>query len=307
MLSLLPATRTHAFQPLMGNGNPHTRHRRYPLGDLPTPHGERERSFTQANRPCISNFQPLMGNGNRHPEHRPDRLPGLPTPHGERERRHRLAARAVYGLPTPHGERERRQTAARHIEAQSSNPSWGTGTPIPPRSRAMSTSFQPLMGNGNGLPEGHLHPVHYLPTPHGERELSDAMVWGTKLPTFQPLMGNGNHSRGTAQWHRSPTSNPSWGTGTASAHNAMETGIVFQPLMGNGNDGMRRIARERDELPTPHGERERRCPHSAGTRTRSSNPSWGTGTRGLPVVRPWLPTFQPLMGNGNMQITDDLL
>jgi hypothetical protein len=52
-------------------------------------------------------------------------------------------------------------------------------------------------------------------------------------------------------------------------------------------------------LPTPHGEREPWWRATIPTGSRSSNPSWGTGTL-LAFTNLSLPdVFQPLMGNGN--------
>ena len=133
-------------------------------------------------------------------------------------------------------------------------------------------------------------------------------------------MGNGNgHSRRpTGRAYR--TSNPSWGTGTATLSTAPIVYPVFQPLMGNGNGGTdsqhvqfmafqplmgngnadkRPLAILKLNLPTPHGERERRSRRAPARCPLASNPSWGTGTACRRGICTQCTIFQPLMGNGN--------
>src|SRR5216683_3162096 len=112
------------------------------------------------------------------------------------------------------------------------------------------------MGNGNATEEQRRAPPARLPTPHGERE---------------PLPRKGRRRR-----YR--PSNPSWGTGTRQCMWRVSPLAFFQPLMGNGNGQTCAADIPTIELPTPHGERERRLEGGRSGGGGPSNPSWGTGT-----------------------------
>ena len=181
-----------------------------------------------------------------------------------------------------------------------SNPSWGTGTISPWPETAPSSTFQPLMGNGNSYARVNKH----------GRRLTSNPSWGTGtfLPKdaaqaaegFQPLMGNGNQQASSRPGSAYASSNPSWGTGIGRFCTAARLLSAFQPLMGNGNHrhviagslaptffqplmGNGNIAAgngdaQSSRLPTPHGEREPSAQRIAARSPFSSNPSWGTGT-----------------------------
>src|SRR5438270_10575771 len=94
-------------------------------------------------------------------------------------------------------------------------------------------------------------------------------------------MGNGNRVPVYAAARRKHSSNPSWGTGTWQRAGACQ---------------------ERQDLPTPHGERERVAEGAAVERPDllptphgEREPSTQVLIQGYPLI------FQPLMGNGNAQ------
>ena len=176
----------------------------------------------------------------------------------------------------------------------------GNGNSI--RSAGASREWQPRpsnpsWGTGTAWRSG-WSAVAELPTPHGERELRPLHIGGPTMG-FQPLMGNGNRRYlGLSMVSRILSSNPSWGTGTrSSGRRAGRWQRPSNPSWGTGTCCWATAGLSPD-LPTPHGERE--LPVIPATwEVRGFQPLMGNGNLDVPCRQLPLNRFQPLMGNGN--------
>ena len=253
------------------------------MGQLTTPHGDRERGISPTHSPDHPAHYPSWGSGTvalGEPSpigHR------LTTPHGDRERGVELPGeRAQVRLTTPHGDRERSLATSRHCSPESHYPSWGSGTAAPPRtanvranslplmgignsgntSREMMASMfsLPLMGIGNGGVVGRAPVTGRLTTPHGDREPRFATDSGSVFASSLPLMGIGNPSPCPIAVPKSISAHyPSWGSGTPFDKYHPNSLSAHYPSWGSGTPC----------LLNPHRPR------------RAHYPSWGSGTSAL--------------------------